>query len=190
MKLDLIGNNCSNASEWKNLKFRLTIKSNSIKCENILVHFASHEGNNSIKLGKFGFMNENEISQRINSISSSVECDYKLKKFHLEKRVYLNIDLNWRPSSNSNKLYLVFIDENQNKPNDEAKHEFKFRILGTTKVERFLTCLKLNENFKIDLGAQQGLSFNIFIKPIDSNLSNINNGDIETDETIIKAKIK
>ena len=192
LKLDLINNNSLNAcaeSEWKNLKFRLTINSNVLKCVNINVNFTNYGNSGSIKLGKLCFMNENEINQIVASSSGLLKCDYQLNKFFLSNHVYLNVDLNWRSNRNDTKFYLIFIDENQNKLNADVKHEFKFRILGTTKVERFFTCLKLNKNFKIDLGAKQGLSFNIFIKPIDFYLSNISNHDIEMDETFIKVEI-
>jgi hypothetical protein len=112
--------------------------------------------------------------------------DYKTKIFSLSKKTYFCIDLQWQKFDENIKYYNIFIDELVENDTTDS-----IRLIGSSKIEKYSVCLKINENFELNpanLSDQSKLNFKIYIQAIDKNLSNIVNKDF--DNSVVKITLK
>jgi hypothetical protein len=174
---------CQNLQEsWQRRSFILNVIKDDVK----LLDLGIVNKICDIKLGMMRFLDKINEDQK-NIIP---KYDYKTKIFSLSKETYFCIDLQWQKFDENIKYYNIFIDEIIE--NDTTQN---IRLIGSSKIEKYSICLKINENFELNpanLSDQSKLNFSIYIQAIDKNLSNIINKDFFAilDNSVVKIALK
>ena len=174
-EFDINLHECLNLQEsWQRRSYILKVKEDGIH----LTELSLANGPNEQKLIKLGMLRIIDTKSEDLIQLQPFKSDFKTKIFTLSRQVYLCIDVQWKKLIQNVNYYNVFIDETVNNDSNDSN---KLRFIGTSKIESFLICLKMNENLEfnpVQFSAESKLQFNIHIQGIDKCMDSLiyNNG--------------
>ena len=151
---------------WHRRTYALKVKSDDVKLTALCV---VNQLDVSVKLGLVRLLDESSEPKSF----LKPRTEFRTKLFNLNKRTFLCVDLDWTKFDENFKYYNVFIDEHHE---SSAKTEVKLRLVGSTKIEHFSVCLRINKRFGMDSVAfsiEPKLKFSIYVQSIDKNLDNL-----------------
>ena len=149
-------------------------------------------------------------------LTISDQLKYRSSLFYLNKFAYLCIDLSWSKQDDCNYYNILVDDRNlieidrikikideENKKGederqtvlyDEKMDQIKFLLIGSTRIEKFQICLRLNQEYRIEPTSfsQPALfSFNIYVHSVDKFMKNVSDFNPESlDKIVSKSFIK
>lgn len=221
---DLKYNESTNDNEWQIRSYNLHLNSNiTMKSINLLILNKNNDSKSDYvyRLGMIRFFETNRKDLNFNKnefqlLTISDQLKYRSSLFYLNKFAYLCIDLSWSKQDDCNYYNILVDDRNlieidrikikideENKKGederqtvlyDEKMDQIKFLLIGSTRIEKFQICLRLNQEYRIEPTSfsQPALfSFNIYVHSVDKFMKNVSDFNPESlDKIISKSFIK